>query len=154
MCEDFFCSRCKGGWVLQYKGGTQCLSNCPTGFYRKEDWYSDQSYCDSEYSKLLLPLVSVSVSVRPGFHYNISITIAHDTNISTSGTKNYVVLVLVLIYLACVCAYVAVKIRLNVMFLKYVNKVLVTWQGDLTVSVDSLGVFHNGVLAGLVLLCS
>ena len=43
MCEDFFCSRCKGGWVLQYKGGTKCLSNCPYGFYRKQDWYSDQS---------------------------------------------------------------------------------------------------------------
>lgn len=48
MCEDFFCSRCKEDWVLQYKGGTKCLSNCPYGFYRKEDWYSDQSYCDSE----------------------------------------------------------------------------------------------------------
>ncbi|XP_020629358.1 proprotein convertase subtilisin/kexin type 5-like [Orbicella faveolata] len=46
MCEDFFCSRCKEGWVLQYKGGTKCLSNCPYGFYRKQDWYSDQSYCE------------------------------------------------------------------------------------------------------------
>ncbi|XP_078355687.1 major surface trophozoite antigen 11-like [Oculina patagonica] len=46
MCEDFFCSRCKEGWVLQYKGGTKCLSNCPSGFYRRENLFSDQSYCD------------------------------------------------------------------------------------------------------------
>lgn len=46
MCEDFFCSRCKDGWVLQYKQGTKCLSNCPSGFYRREDVYSGQPYCD------------------------------------------------------------------------------------------------------------
>lgn len=48
MCEDFFCSRCKQGWVHQYKGGNKCLANCPSGFYRREDVFSDQPYCDSE----------------------------------------------------------------------------------------------------------
>lgn len=45
MCEDFFCSRCQDGWVLQYKQGTKCLSNCPSGFFRKEDMYNGQPYC-------------------------------------------------------------------------------------------------------------
>lgn len=47
-CEDFFCSRCKEGLILQNKGGNNCLEKCPFGFFRKQDLLSGQAYCKSE----------------------------------------------------------------------------------------------------------
>lgn len=45
-CEDFFCSRCKEGLILQNKGGNNCLEKCPSGFFRKQDLLSGQAYCE------------------------------------------------------------------------------------------------------------
>ncbi|KAK2572764.1 hypothetical protein P5673_001748 [Acropora cervicornis] len=61
-CEDFFCSRCKEGLILQNKGGNNCLEKCPSGFFRKLDLLSGQAYCESEYHEMI-PRETAAVEV-------------------------------------------------------------------------------------------